>query len=148
MNAIIRKTQRWKAHSAANRPGGAVTVELALTIAILFMVVFASIECGRAFLILNTAENAAYEGARRGIVPGATAADCIAEAQWIISTVGTQNVNIQVNPTSISLDTPEVEVIVTVPVDGNGYMFPIFFGGRSLVGRCKLSRERFDQTTT
>jgi Flp pilus assembly protein TadG len=127
---------------------GAVTVELALTIPILFTMVFASIEFGRAFLILNTAENAAYEGARRGIVPGATAADCQTVARQVIGAVGTQNVTVQVDPATIQLNTPEVEVTVSVPVDGNGYMFPIFLSGRTLVGKCRLTREKFDQTST
>ena len=67
---------------------GAVTVEVAITAPILFLFVFAGIEFARVNMISDTCENAAFEGARRGIVPGATATDCQNEAQQILDIVG------------------------------------------------------------
>ena len=54
----------------------AVVVEFAICAPILFLFFFASLEFSRVNMIRQSVENAVYEGARRGIVPGATAANC------------------------------------------------------------------------
>ena len=42
----------------------------------MFLFMFAGMEFSRANMIRNVIENAAFEGARQGVVPGADAADC------------------------------------------------------------------------
>ena len=66
---------------------GVVTVEFAICAPILFIIFFASLEFGRVNMIRQSVENAVYEGSRRGIVPGATAADCRTAAQNVLNTV-------------------------------------------------------------
>ncbi len=68
------------------RRSGASAVEFALCAPLLFLLVFAAWEFSRANMILNTMENAAYEGCRRGIVPGASANDVRASAQAATNT--------------------------------------------------------------
>ena len=60
----------------AARRRGATTVELALTLPILFLLVFGAIEFSRAHMLQHTTEIAATEAARQAIVPGATAEEC------------------------------------------------------------------------
>ena len=67
---------------------GAVTVEFSLVAAVAFLLIFASIEFARINVIRHTADNAAYEAARRTIVPNATAQDAIDRAQLIMRAVG------------------------------------------------------------
>ena len=120
---------------------GAVAVEMAFTLPLLFFVVFTSIEFGRMNVIRHTVSNAAYEGARRAIVPGASSQDADDVARAIMRTCGARGVVVNVNPTAIDLDTPEVTVTVSVDADQNGFLAPRFFNGESLVGTATLRRE-------
>jgi Flp pilus assembly protein TadG len=120
-----------------------VTVEFALTVPLLFMIVFAAIEFSRVNVIRHTVDNAAYEGARDGVYPGATAADVRATAQSILNAVGTAGAVITVTPSNIQENTPEVTVRVEVPLDQNGWIFPSFFAGRTLTGSSTLAREEY-----
>jgi Flp pilus assembly protein TadG len=56
------------------RRSGAVTLEMALTLSILFSICYGLIEFGYYFYVKNTMEGAAREGCRAGIVTGATIA--------------------------------------------------------------------------
>ncbi len=120
---------------------GAVSVEMAVTLPVLFLVVFASIEFSRMNVIRHTASNAAYEGARVAIVPGGTAGEAQEVALNLMGTSGARGVNIQVIPAVIEEETPEVEVIVTVDCDANGFIANQFFSGREFIGRSRLARE-------
>jgi hypothetical protein len=91
--------------------------------------------------IVNSSENAAYEGARTGIVPGATAADAIAAAQSTLNVIGTRNAVVSVEPETITSDTEEITVTVQVPLDDNSFIAPRFFLGKTLTKACTLSRE-------
>jgi Flp pilus assembly protein TadG len=122
---------------------GAVSVEFAITAPILFLLVFSSIDFARMNVIRHTADNAAYEGARRGIVPGATASDVSATAQAIMSSVSAHDVTINVSPPVIQPDTPQLTVDVDVPADQNGWIASKFFSGHRFQGRCTLSREEY-----
>ena len=82
------------------------------------------------------------EAARRAIVPGSTAADAETVANSIMATVGAKGVNVVVTPPVILIDTPEVNVNVTVNCDANGFIAPIFFAGKQLVGNATLRREQ------
>lgn len=120
---------------------GAVSVEMAVTLPVLFLVVFASIEFSRMNVIRHTASNAAYEGARAAIVPGGTATDAENIARSLMGTCGAREVNVQVVPATINENTPEVEVIVTIDCDSNGLIASQFFRGKQFIGRSRLERE-------
>ena len=121
---------------------GAVAVEMAFALPLLFLFVLGSIEFGRMNVIRHTIDNAAYEAARRAIVPGSTQADAETVANSIMATVGAKGVNVVVTPPVILIDTPEVNVNVTVDCSANGFIAPIFFAGRQLVGNATLKREQ------
>lgn len=119
----------------------AVTVEFAIAAPILFLVVFASIEFGRVNMIRNTMENAAYEGARRGVLPGATAQDCTDAAQFLLDVLGISQATITVTPTTILPTTKEVTVDVQIPVEPNSFIIPSYFIGSTLSKSITLPRE-------
>ncbi len=120
---------------------GAVTVQFAMTVPLLFALVFTSVEFCGINVMRHSVDNAAYEGARRGIVPGATAADVEAEAIRIMSAVGARNVTVVIDPPVINEDTPELRVTVQLPVASNGWIAPKFFATPTLTGECRLIRE-------
>jgi Flp pilus assembly protein TadG len=74
----------------ATRRTGAAAVEFAIVAPVFFILVIAAFEFGRINVIRHTADNAAYEGARIAMVPGATAAEAVAEAERILRIVGTR----------------------------------------------------------
>lgn len=125
---------------------GAMLVEFAITVPILFLLIFASVEFCRVNVIRHTADNAAYEAARRGVVPGATADAVRALATSVMQAVSADTVTVAVTPDVITNDTPEITVTVTVPLDANGWIAPAFFEGKTLVRTCTMSREKIDYT--
>jgi Flp pilus assembly protein TadG len=135
-----------KLHGRRTR-GGAVAVETAITLPVLLLVVFASIEFARAHSLLHTTENAAYEAARRGIVPGATARAVKKKAKAILGAVGARNARVTVTPSTITPTTEEITVDIRVPMNSNGFISGMFFKDKSLKGHCKLRREQYAQTS-
>ncbi len=120
---------------------GAMLVEFALTAPVLFLVFFAMVEFSRVHLIRNTMQNAAYEGARAGIVPGATVADVKAEVNSLLRAVSVVNATVDVQPTVIRFDTPEITVTIDVPMDSNDWGLTHYFSGRNLQTTFTLARE-------
>ncbi|MFK7737246.1 MAG: TadE/TadG family type IV pilus assembly protein [Pirellulaceae bacterium] len=120
---------------------GATVVEFALTAPILFMLLFGALELGHANMILNVSEAAAYEGAREGIVPGASAAEVRAAAQRILGISNIRGAAIQVNPANLALETDTIRVDITVPYAQNTLMPPFFTGGLIIQRSCELARE-------
>jgi Flp pilus assembly protein TadG len=121
---------------------GAVTVEFALALPILILFTFAGFEFSRVNMIRNTAINAAYEGARQGIVPGATSADCEAAANELLNLVQISGGTAVASPASIRPDTESVSVTVTVPItSANAFVTPQFFLGKTITATVTLPRE-------
>jgi hypothetical protein len=124
-----------------NRRRGSLAVEFAMTLPIVFSIFIASIEFSRLNMIRNSTDNAAYEGARRGILPGATAADIRTEVNNALSAVGIRGGRVVVVPAIITSSTPSVEVSVIVPLRENAWVSPLYSTNRTITKSCKLSRE-------
>ena len=93
---------------------GATTVEMAICLPVLFIFLFGAYELGRANMLLHATESAAYEGARVGILPGATV-DKVEEACLeILASVGIDDADVTVTPRVIQQDTPRVIVQIDV----------------------------------
>ena len=120
---------------------GVAAVEFALAATVLFLVIAVSIEFSRMNMIRHSVDNAAYEGARAGIILNADAAEVRATANQIMASVRARGVTVDIDPTTIEDDTPEIIVTVTVPSDRNGFITPKFFAGRSFVGQCRPTRD-------
>lgn len=146
MNTTSPKRNPVRPIGQNRRRAGAVAVETALTLPILFVVVFASFEFARAHTLLHTADNAAYEGARRGILPGATSADIEKTTRDVLRCVGTTDATVTVTPSQITRDTREVTVDIAIPMNTNGFVTGMFFHDKSIHGHCMLKREKFAQT--
>lgn len=142
MTKLLRKRKARESRT------GVVAVEFALCVPILLLVFFASIEFSRVNMIRQSVENAVYEGSRRGIVPGATADDCEASAQVILNSISANGAVIDVSPSEIDDDTEEVTVSISVPVNSNSWVAPLFFHNKTISGSMTLRRERYSNPNT
>ena len=84
---------------------GATTVEFAIVVPLVFLFFFAAYEFSRMSMVRHTVEMAAYEGARRGIVPGATSEDAVNRANEVLAAIGTRDATITVTPNPITAQT-------------------------------------------
>ncbi len=101
-----------------------------------------AIEFGRANTLRHTAVVAATEGARRSIIPGATAAECKQTAESELAAVGFSSTNVTISPAVILTDTSQVTVNVSVPLNGaNGFVLPRFLVGAHISKSVTLQRE-------
>ncbi|MEM8946176.1 MAG: TadE family protein [Planctomycetota bacterium] len=121
---------------------GTTTVEFALTAPILFFLLTGAIELSRANMLRHTAVVAATEGARRSIIPGATAAECAAAATSELNAVGFRTADVLIDPAVIGENTSQVSVSVSIPLSGdNGFVLPAFLKGAKISRTVTLQRE-------
>lgn len=121
---------------------GVATVEVAITFPVLMLILLFSIEVARLNTLRNILESAAYEGARRGIVPGATVEDIEAAALAITQQSQAKDVVITTNPTVITSSTQSLTVSIDVPLASNSWVGKPT--SRHMVRSCTLFRERTD----
>jgi Flp pilus assembly protein TadG len=126
---------------------GAVLVEFALCAPILFFFFFTAFEFSRVNMIRQSIENAAYEGSRRGIVPGATADDCKDAARVVLNSISARFANVTVTPAVIAPNTNEVTVRIDVPINENSWVAPFFFKDMTASTSMTMRRERFGTST-
>lgn len=143
------RRQRLTTHSMHSRlaskrrnPIGAVAVEFALVAPLFFIIVLTMFEFSRLKVIRHTMDNAAYEAARVGIVPGATADEALAEARRLLAIVGTRGAAVNINPAILGPDVQQVTISIQTPLDQNALVTPKFTGGQMLTSTATLKTER------
>jgi Flp pilus assembly protein TadG len=134
------KTLKQKRLTSSRR--GATAVEFAMTAPLVFLLLFGALELSHANMVFNTTEAAAYEGAREGIVPGASAADCVAAAQRILDISRIRGATISVTPADLATDTNTITVSIAVPYASNTIVAPVFTETLRISGTCELNREK------
>ncbi len=125
---------------------GTAAVEFAFVLPIFLLFLFASLDFMRACNLLHTADNAAYEAARRGIVPGSTAVEVENVARGVLATMGAAGAAITVTPAAIEPTTAQVTVDIAIPMNQNGFVVTRFFSNRSIEASMTMTREDFAQT--
>ncbi|TWT86837.1 TadE-like protein [Pseudobythopirellula maris] len=111
---------------------GATTVEFALVAPLFFLVLFSMFEFTWMNVMRHTADNAAYEAARRVIVPGANVAEAEAEANRLLRIVGARDARVTVAPRTITRATERVTVTVEIPMSSNALVAPKFTGSSTI----------------
>lgn len=119
------------------RRAGATTVEFAIIVPIIFAIFLGSLEMTRLNFIRHSASNAAYEGARKAIVPGSTTEQARGEALRLMTAVGVSNGVTATVTNNLSSTT----VTVSVPVSRNSWGVARFSAGMTITQSCTLSRE-------
>jgi Flp pilus assembly protein TadG len=133
--------------SLRRKRSGVVMVEFALCAPILFFFFFTAFEFARVNMIRQSIENAAYEGSRRGIVPGATADDCRNAARAVLNSISAHVANITISPPELKANTNEVTVRIDVPINNNSWVAPYFFKDMTISSSMTMRRERFGTST-
>ena len=117
-----------------------------MVVSLFFMFFMAAVEFARVSMAHGTLGNAAYEGARVAIVPGATADEARSAAQQLVDAALLRSAQITIDPAALTPDTTEVTVTVTVDMDANGWLvLPKFTRGMQISRSRTLAREQFIQ---
>ncbi len=125
-----------------NMRSGVATVEFAMTAPILFLMLYAALELGHANMVYNAVEAACYEGARVGIVPGASALECQTAAQRILDLSNIQGATVRVTPANLNTNTQTVQVNIALPYAGTAIIPPTFTRLLNVSRQCELVREK------
>ena len=119
-------------------------VEFVVVVPFFFLVIFAGMEFAVLGTIRATSHNAAYEAARKIVVPGAKAAEGVDEAKRILSIVGVDTLTVTVTPPVVDDSTKSVTVNIDVPYASNAIFVPFFTGNVTLKSSVTLATERYD----
>lgn len=120
---------------------GAAAVEFAMTAPLVFMLLLGALELGHANMVFHAAEAAAFEGARAGIVPGATSAEVTSATQNVLDISRIRDASISISPSNLDSKEETIRVQVNVPYPKNTLMPPFFTKGLTIRRECRLSRE-------
>ena len=119
-------------------------VEFVLVAGTFFMLLFTAIEFCNLCNIRNTANNAAYEAARKIVIPGADTETAELEARRIMNIVGANVLTVTVTPETITQETREVTVRIEIPYEQNAIVVPMFTGDVRVTSEVTLTTERYD----
>jgi len=120
---------------------GAFTVEFAICSGIFFTVLLSGFEFARFMYARHSVEQAAYEAARVGIVPGNSPALVVAKATQILNATGVRNPTITVTPSTFSTSTSAVTVTVSCKYADSSWLKPVFLATSDMVSEITLDHE-------
>ena len=92
-------------------------------------------------MLRNSLENAAYEGARRAIIPGGTAAAATTNAKAALSAIGVTTGQVSVSPSVILASTTNITVTVSLPLKDAGWIFYFSSSSSTMTRSVTLKRE-------
>jgi Flp pilus assembly protein TadG len=114
---------------------GAYAVEFAFVAPVLFAFILGSVEFGRVNMLMHSLDNAVLEGARRGLVVGATSSDVSAKVNALLTACTVRSFT-----TSSTLNDDNVSVTVSVDMNSNSWTTPFFFKNKTLTRSITLTR--------
>lgn len=121
---------------------GASSVEFAIVAPIFFLTILGGIEFASVHITQCAMENAAFEGARKGITPGATNQSCVDCATSLMQGTLVKTFSVSVEPSVIDASTDFVRVSVSVPMTTeNKFGLSAFMNGGTLTKTIELSRQ-------
>lgn len=125
---------------------GAAVVEFAIVLPLFLLMVFGMVEYGRMVMAQQIITNAAREGARRGVIDGATTAEVTTLVNGYLTdaSIGTATVSITPDPTTVTNGGP-ITVTVSVPYSQVSWIpSPMYLGSKTLtasvVMRCETTK--------
>ena len=136
----MSQTQRLPSVSSRSRHG-TVTVEFALCVSIFFMFVFGMLELSRFIYVQHAVQMVAYEGARAGVTPGATADDVRARVANLMQACGVRVYTMSVSPAVINNLTENVAVTINCNFNDNSWVPPSFLSNRTIANTISLQHE-------
>jgi len=118
---------------------GALTVEFCLVVPIIFFLFFGALEITAINILRQSAGNAAYEAARKAVIPGGTAQDAENTATQMLTMLNCHHGS----SVSVSESQEKVSVTITVPAAQNSWGMTKFVGNINITETCVLSRDKF-----
>ena len=143
MKLVNRRQASLQQRLRSRRSSGAIAIEFAMCVPVLFALLFGCYEVARANLMHHAAESAAYEGARVGIIPGATEDEIRAATEFVLTSVGVTVYTINTQQSVSDEDVEQVTVEIQVPFDENFKLGTFFVNDPTFRGQCTLARETF-----
>ena len=133
---------RWRSlRSKPSHRRGAFTVEFAFCCGIFFVVMMAGIEFARFMYARHSVDQAAYEAARVGIIPGATPAEVEVTARRILNATGIRGATVAITPTTFTDQTATVNVKIECNYADNSWIGPVFLAGARIKSDLTLDHE-------
>lgn len=126
-----------KHHYRARQRTAATTVEFAFVLPVILLMFLGAIEITRLNFLRQTALNAAYEGARACVVPGASTTDGRTEAMRLLTAVNAH----RGASVDVSMQQSLVNVTITIPVAQNSWGLGRFATNSNIVRNFSLKRE-------
>ena len=123
---------------------GAAAVEFAIVAPVFFLLVFGMIEYGRMVMVQQVITNAAREGARVGVLDGATTSNVTTAVSSYLTSAKISGSTTTVSPSPPSSAAYGAPVTVTVSVPFNSISWlptPLFLGGKTLTATSVMRRE-------
>ncbi|MEM9354246.1 MAG: TadE/TadG family type IV pilus assembly protein [Planctomycetota bacterium] len=120
---------------------GASVVEFSICGSVLFFLFFSMVEVVRFHMVRHSLDQAAYEGARAGIVMGSTATDVEDKSNEILAAAGITGATVSVTPSVINDATEEVNVQVSAAYADNSWLVPRLFNSLVIVANISLDHE-------
>lgn len=124
---------------------GTATVEAAVCLPVLLLLVFGAVEASNAIYLKQTATMAAYEAAAFGARDGGTAFSARNRCRIMLEARDISTFDVSVTPESLSSDTPagtQVTVTVTVPA-AEAALGPLWlYEGRNVTHTAHMVRTR------
>jgi Flp pilus assembly protein TadG len=117
-------------------------VEFAIIANVFFIMILACMEFARLNMVRNLAQDAAYYAARHVIVPGASSAEAIAEADRIMSSMLNNGYSIDVS--EVNKEVNEVAVTVSVDLSAVAFFTPYFLPETNIETVARMRTERYD----
>ena len=129
--------------SRVTRRSGAAAVEFALIAPLLIVLVFGMIEFGRMFMAEQVLTNAAREGARKAILPGATDDQAQTTIDDYLNSANITGFSRSISPSTTNADGgTAITVTVSVPYSSVSWL-PIsnFLSGKTLSAKVVMRKE-------
>jgi len=123
---------------------GAAVVEFAVVAPLFIMLVFGMIEYGRMVMVQQLIVNAAREGARIGVLDGATTSDVTSAVSGYLNNASISGSTVTVSPSPPSSAGYGAPVSVTVSIPFNQVSWlpsPMYLGGKTLTTTTVMRRE-------
>jgi Flp pilus assembly protein TadG len=140
---MSKKNETFNRKAKLNRAkrSGATTVEFAICAPIFFTFVFGMLELSRYLYIQQAVQMTAYEAARAGVVPGATAADVQTRCNGLMSATGVRVFSMVTNPAAINNLTENVSVTINCNFAANSWVSPFFLPNSEISSTITLQHE-------
>jgi Flp pilus assembly protein TadG len=131
MNA--RKPQLPHRQPRSNRRAGLAVVELAVCLPVLVMLLLGTLEACRMIQLKQDLSITAYEGARIGIIPGASSYAVQTQCEMLLDDRNVRSYEVAIDPDPSLLDVGDLfTVTVTADCVDNSVVGGVFFQGKTI----------------